>query len=85
MTFSPLVLCALWVLAASVTACLPMRHQYAPGLTLLLLAPILIIWSGLVHGPWIAVAGVLAFISMFRNPLRYFWRRARGERPDIPQ
>ena len=27
---------------------------------------------------------LLAFISMFRNPLRYFWARARGQRPTLP-
>jgi hypothetical protein len=85
MISTPLVLCAVWVLAASATAFLPMRHQYAPGLTLLVLAPVLIIWAALVHGWWIAVVGVLAFVSMFRNPLRYFWRRARGECPEIPR
>ena len=37
-----LILAALWVLAATGTALLPMRHQYKPGLLLLLMAPVLI-------------------------------------------
>jgi len=28
--------------------------------------------------------GTFAFVSMFRNPLRYLMRRLRGERPEIP-
>ena len=35
---SSLIAACLWVLAATVTALLPMRHQYAPGVSLLLLA-----------------------------------------------
>ena len=85
MTATPLIFCALWVLAASLTACLPMRHQYAPGVALLGLAPVLILWAAMTHGWWIGAFGLFAFVSMFRNPLRYFWRRARGERPEIPR
>ena len=78
----PLTLACLWVLAGTATAMLPMRHQYAPGLTLLIAAPILVVWIGIEHGPWIALAGVLAFLSMFRRPLMYFWRRAFGTVPN---
>lgn len=81
----PLVLGCLWVLAATVTALLPMRRQYVPGLTLLVLAPVLILWIGAAHG-WIwAAIGLAAFLSMFRNPLIYLWKRARGENPQVPQ
>lgn len=75
----------LWVLAATATAMLPMRHQYVPGITLLALAPVLMIWLSLVHGWWLGAIALAAFASMFRNPLRYFWKRARGERPEIPR
>ncbi len=81
----PVLLGCLWVLAATATALLPMRRQYAPGITLLILAPVLIIWLSAVHGWGIGVFALLAFVSMFRNPLRYFWRRARGEHPEIPE
>ena len=75
----------LWVLAAAVTAMLPMRRQYIPGLTLLLLAPVLIGWLFVAHGPWVGLAAALGFVSMFRNPLRYLLARARGEKPEVPR
>lgn len=81
----PVLLACLWVFAATVTALLPMRRQYAPGLTLLMLAPVLILWLSVAHGWWIGVLAVAAFASMFRNPLRYLWKRAMGERPEIPK
>ncbi len=77
----------LWVLAASVTAMLPMRRQYPPGITLLILAPLLIIWLSWEHGVWIGLFALAAFMSMFRNPLIYFWKRWRGlpvNRPEDP-
>ncbi len=80
----PLVLGCLWIFAATVTAMFPMRYQYPPGITLLLLAPVLIVWIGMEHGWLLTLVAVFAFVSMFRNPLRYFWQRARGERPEIP-
>ena len=69
--------CIGWVLASAAVAMLPMRHQYAPGLVLLLAAPILIIWIGWEIGLWAAVLALLAFVSMFRTPLRYLWARLR--------
>lgn len=80
-----LIAAALWVLAATLTALLPMRRQYAPGITLLVLAPVLIAWIGWTHGFLWGLLALAAFVSMFRNPLRYFYRRARGERPEIPR
>ena len=67
------------------TALLPMRRQYVPGIGLLLLAPVLIIWIGLDYGWLVAVLAVAAFVSMFRNLLRYIYRRLKGEHPEIPQ
>lgn len=70
-----LILASFWVLAAAVTAMLPMRYQYAPGLTLLILSLPLLIFVGSSHG-WVWVVAVLAaVISMYRNPLRYFARQ----------
>ena len=80
----PLILACFWVVAASVTAMLPMRRQMVPGIVLLLLAPVLLVWIGVVHGVWWAVAGLLGFLSMFRNPLIYFTRRAMGRPVDLP-
>ncbi|QFU09280.1 hypothetical protein PARPLA_02244 [Rhodobacteraceae bacterium THAF1] len=79
----PLICACLWALAATAVAMLPMRAQYAPGLALLIAAPLLLVWIGSVHG-WIAVGlCTVALVSMFRNPLRHMarWamRRAAGE------
>lgn len=79
-----LIIGCVWVLAATVVAFLPMRHQYPPGIALLIFAPVILGWIAFEHGWWIFVVGLFAFVSMFRNPLRYFWKRARGERPEIP-
>ena len=73
-----LVTACLWALAATVTALLPMRLQYLPGLTLLFIAPPLLVWIAVSHGPWIGLLGALGFLSMFRRPLIYFGRRALG-------
>jgi hypothetical protein len=81
----PLILGCLWVLVAAVTAMLPMRLQRYPGIPLLLAAPVLIVWIGMAHGWWWSAIGLAAFVSMFRRPLIYFWRRARGEHPEVPQ
>jgi len=80
----PLILGCFWVLAAAVTALLPMRRQMLPGTMLLLAAPVLLVWIGAVHGwVWLAL-GLAAFASMFRNPLIYLWKRARGQTPELP-
>ena len=73
-----------WALAATVTAFLPMRAQMVPGIALLVAAPALIVWIGAVHGWLWALGGLLAFVSMFRNPLLYFARRALGRPAPLP-
>lgn len=66
---------ALWAVASAIVALLPMRRQYAPGVALLIAAPVLILWIGATHG-WIWTGLALAaFLSMFRNPLRYIWKK----------
>jgi hypothetical protein len=45
----------------------------------------LIVFMGYTHGILIGLIGLLGFMSMFRNPLRYFWRKFRGEQPEIPR
>lgn len=74
----PLIISALWVIAASIVAFLPMRRQFAPGLVLLIAAPVLIVWIGAEHGWLWAMIGLGAFLSMFRRPLWYFARKAMG-------
>ncbi|SFL94531.1 DUF2484 family protein [Shimia aestuarii] len=73
-----LILACLWVLAAAIVAMLPMRHQYLPGVALLIAAPILIGVIWVQHGAWLGGVALFGFLSMFRRPLRYFYRRARG-------
>lgn len=81
---APLIIGCLWVLAAAITAMLPMRKQMVPGIALLVAAPVLLIWIAMVHG-WIwAAVGTFAFLSMFRNPLIYFAKRAMGKPVDLP-
>lgn len=67
----------LWALAATVTAMLPYRMQFPPGIALLTAAPVLLVWIGLAHGVWIAAVCLLAVLSLFRNPLIYFAKKAR--------
>ncbi len=80
----PLIIGAFWVLAATATAMLPMRRQMVPGVTLLVLAPVLLVWIGAVHGWLWGGLGLLAFLSMFRNPLIYFWKRTTGRPVTLP-
>jgi hypothetical protein len=82
---SPLFFGCIWILAAAAVAMLPMKRQMVPGLTLLVMAPFLLGWIGWVHG-WVWVfVGVFAFVSMFRNPLIYFVRRALGRPAPLPK
>lgn len=72
-----LTLAALWIVAAALTAFLPMRHQYAPGITLLILAvPLLIFVAREVGWLWLA-ALLFAIGSMFRRPLWAVCRHLR--------
>ena len=81
---APLILGCVWVLASALTAMLPMRRQMVPGIALLAMAPVLLVWIGWVHGwLWLAL-GLFAFVSMFRNPLLYFLRRALGRPAPVP-
>lgn len=75
----------LWVFASVAVACLPIRYQYIPGVALLIAAPVLIVAIGL-HVGWIAAAlAFAAVVSMYRNPLRYFIGKLKGENPKVPQ
>jgi len=79
-----LVLAFVWVVAAAITAMMPMRRQYLPGVSLLVLSPPLLIFVGYENGWWVALIALLAAISMFRNPLRYLVRRALGKPVTLP-
>ncbi|MEM9851512.1 MAG: DUF2484 family protein [Pseudomonadota bacterium] len=79
-----LIVACLWVVASALVALMPMRRQYVPGVALLTAAPVLIGWLWVTHG-WI-VGGLAAFalVSMFRNPLKYFAKKALGMPVDLP-
>jgi len=70
-----LTLSCLWVIAASIVAMLPMRRQFAPGITLLLCAPFLLTYLGYQHNPWVVLAASIAILSMFRRPLFFMSKR----------
>lgn len=80
-----LIIACLWVVASAIVAFLPMKHQYRPGVVLLVAAPVLILWLGYDFGWWLSLIGLFAFGSMFRNPLIYIYRRLRGEKPEVPK
>jgi Protein of unknown function (DUF2484) len=67
-----------WVFAATGMAMLPMRRQFPPGILLLIAAPALIIWLGADFGWLVGVGALAAFVSMFRNPIRFYWRKWSG-------
>jgi Protein of unknown function (DUF2484) len=84
MTPSLLAAC-IWAIAATITAMLPMKRQMIPGVTLLATALPLLAWIGWDHG-WLLVAlGLLGFLSMMRNPLIYFAKRAMGKPAELPK
>ncbi|MEM9970107.1 MAG: DUF2484 family protein [Pseudomonadota bacterium] len=79
-----LLACIAWVFASTAVALLPMRDRYVPGVLLIVAAPGLIFWVRAEHGWGLMAFGLFAFLSMFRNPLRYVYQRARGDRPEVP-
>jgi hypothetical protein len=74
-----------WVFASVATAMLPMRLQFVPGICLLIAAPVLIFLISMELGWWVGILALAAFVSMFRNPLRYIWARLRGRHPELPK
>lgn len=68
MTLSLLLAC-IWAILATITAFLPMRLQYVPGLTLLVLALPLLVFIGVQHSAWVVLAALAGLVSMFRRPL----------------
>ncbi len=75
---------AVWGLAATVTAFLPLRRQFVPGIVLLLAGPAVIGWLAVDYAWPVPVLALLAFASMFRHPLRYLLARLRGQDPALP-
>ncbi|SEK91454.1 Protein of unknown function [Roseivivax marinus] len=73
-----LVAACFWVLGACLTACLPMRRQYVPGVTLLLILPVLLVWIGRTHGVVWTLIAIAGAASLFRRPLVHLVGRALG-------
>ncbi len=80
-----LLACIAWVLIATAVAFLPMRYQYAPGIALLLAAPVLIWFVAIELGFVAAFFACFALVSMFRKPLRFFALKAFGQSPEVPK
>lgn len=78
-------ICIGWVFASALVALMPMRWQYVPAVLLLAGAPVLIFGIFQAMGLWAALAGVLAFLSMYRHPLRYFWKKLTGQPVQVPR
>jgi len=79
-----LILACVWAVIAAFTAMLPMRKQYIPGIPLLIAIPFLLAFLGYQHGPWPVLLVTAGIASMMRNPLIYFYRRARGLPVSLP-
>lgn len=79
-----LILGCLWVLASTATAMLPMRRQMVPGMALLIAAPVLLWFIAAEHGFLVFGLTLLAALSLFRNPVIYFARRAMGLPVSLP-
>ncbi|GGD42626.1 DUF2484 family protein [Sinisalibacter lacisalsi] len=79
-----LVFAALWVIAATAVAFLPIRRQIIPGAALGLAGLALIVWIGVDHGWLWALPAFLAFASLFRNGFKAIPALIRGEKLEIP-
>ncbi|MEX0307316.1 MAG: DUF2484 family protein [Ruegeria sp.] len=78
MSLSLIIACG-WVFASTIVAMLPMRLQFPPGVMLFASAPALILWLSLDYGWFIGVLAAAGFVSMYRNPIRYYWRKWTGK------
>lgn len=77
MSLSLIFACA-WVFASTIVAMLPMRLQFPPGVVLFASAPALILWLGFDFGWIVGVLAFTGFASMYRNPIRFYWRKWTG-------
>jgi cytochrome c oxidase assembly factor CtaG len=73
-----------WVSGFAANAPLPVQRHYVSAVLLARAAPVLLVLAGLIHGWIYALLGLVAFISMFRNPLRPIAARLRGAHPEFP-
>lgn len=76
----PLILAALWVLAACLVAMLPSKRNHWPAAYVLIALGLpLLGFIGYRHGPWITLLVALAFASILRWPVIYLarWLKSR--------
>lgn len=76
--------CILWVFLSATVATFPLRMQYIPGAILLGAAPVLLLLIGVQAGWLYALPALVAFVSMFRNPLRFVLAKLRGQEFHVP-
>jgi len=79
----PLLLASLWVLVAALSAALPSKRNHWPAAYALIIAAIPILYLiARQHGPWVALASLLAATSILRWPLIYLikWIKRLGTR-----
>ncbi len=74
-----LILACVWVFASTIVAMLPMHLQFPPGVVLFASAPALILWLSLDYGWFVGILAAGGFVSMYRNPIRYYWRKWTGK------
>lgn len=84
MTLS-MILGFFWVIAAAITATLPMKYQFFPGSVLLLVTLPLIAFIGYENGWVMTFIALFAVLSMFRRPLIYYTLRAMGKPVERPK
>lgn len=70
------VMC-IWALATMGLAPLPIKYQVLPGLGLLLVLPVILVWLARDHGALAVCVSIFAAVSLFRNPL---WALVLGAR-----
>lgn len=79
-----LIIAIIWVFCAVAAAMMPMRWQFRVVPVLAAAAVMIMSMIAMTYG-WVAFGlAVAGFVSMFRHPLRYVWRRIRGEKVDLP-
>ncbi|MDQ7069134.1 MAG: DUF2484 family protein [Rhodobacterales bacterium] len=80
-----LISAIIWVFCAVAAAMMPMRWQFRVVPVLAMAAFVIMGMIATTYG-WLAFGlAVAAFVSMFRHPLRYVWRRLRGESVALPE
>jgi len=73
-----------WVFCGVAVAMMPMRWQFRLVPVLALAAVGVLGMIAMTYGWLVFGLALAAVVSMFRHPLRYVWRRLRGEEVELP-